>query len=196
MTNSTSLSLPESFHFWMKQPQNVTALTRLERQKTPPPSLTWEELQDFYHAKFSYQLIIYEYYLFLQKVWEHTWGEALRQKNEFIPFKAGEYADKKIGLSPAEVWVGRLVRVFHKENESWWFGVSIDAEHEALRLYWYHGNDDEDLSTGIGLKGWEDEPDEEEYRITKKELCLLTTHAPLEGLRRIAALVFEAIQVT
>jgi hypothetical protein len=203
MTNDTPLSLPESF-CWYMQAENMTALERLKEQKTPPPGLDWNEVEQFYRSQYAYTVIQFDYYLFLREAWERVWGEALgealQQKEAFTPFSAGEYAVYNVSPAPEDVWEDRLVRAYHgKEGETWWFGIAVDEEYEALCLYWHRGRGEENLSGNMALDPeiWEAASDADGYRMTKKALCRLTTGLPplplsLEKLRRAAGLVLKA----
>ena len=201
-----SVLLPESYRFYM-QLQNRNALDRLVEQKTPPPSLNWNELKNFYHAQFSFQVTQYAYYLFLREAWEKTWGDALSQAEGLTPFSnQGDYDSynsdygEKVLLAPADVWDDSLYQLYRRRNrEIWWFGIATVFGPDALRLYWYcHDNAGEDVSRKISLvsRYWEAESGEDNCRETPIPLCLLNTDmhtVPLDELYQAAVHVINTL---
>ena len=198
MAHDTRLLLPESYRFYM-HPQNHTALDRIATQKAPPPFLSWEELKDFYHAQFSMKRIQYEYCEFLRTAWNLTWGDALQSAKNFTSLPAGDYANNEAPLSPEDVWDDRLVRLYKRGEETWWFGISASTKEKTLYLSWYRGDQQQyDLSAAVQLADeyWEVEHENEEslYRRTKGTLCLLTVtddSITLEKLRQAAMNVID-----
>ena len=170
----STIALPESLRFYL-MPQNRTAVARLTAQTEPPPALSWEQLEDFYATRFSYQVIKYEHYVFLRDAWKATWGKAIEQRKEFSLLSVGEHSELKAALSPEVVWDYEFVRIYKDNNKtSWWLGIDFDGEYDALHLYWYSTNGKgHNLSTDVDLpiEVWDDSPDTREWRVTVNEAC-------------------------
>ena len=167
-----SIPLPESLLFYLV-PQNRMAVERLAAQKVPPPALSWDMLEDFYATRFSHHVIKYEYYLFLRDAWKATWGKAIEQRKVFSLLSVGEHSDQKAALSPEEVWGNEFVRAYKYNDETCWFGITLNDERNALHLCWYSekGEEKPSLNFDLPLDFWEAEPDKREWRVTVSKAC-------------------------
>lgn len=103
-----TLGIPESFRFWLDG-KNLEAMEHVAKQKRLPASLAWNEVTDFYKARFAAALAKHEFYLYLHRGWEATWGVALPGlAAAFEPVTSEAYdldeTRPEEWLSPEAVW--------------------------------------------------------------------------------------------
>jgi len=102
----TYLTIPKSLFYYLDN-DNQNSLNILNEQETPPPSFSLEEVIDFYKAKASLEACKYEFYDFMTKFYQATWGQALKESEGIIKPSRYQYHTKS-GLSPSiiTVWEG------------------------------------------------------------------------------------------
>ncbi len=167
----TIISFPESYQYYLN-PQHHNAFSQITGKQNLPPSFSWADIRAYHHARFSLELIKYEYYQFVCELWEKTWGHSINQDNSFISSPAGAYAESEAPLFPEEVWLDRLVRLYSRRNTTYWFGITTHTAQRCIILSWYaETQDGEPLSSNKRLPSdiWEKNADDDYWRVTRKD---------------------------
>ncbi len=164
---SNTIEIPKSYLNYVKHHQ---AFAQIDGKNALPPSFSWDDIQAYYEARFSLEIIKYEYYIFMHTLWEETWGCDL--KNKFEPCTVEDYTRLKANYSPEAVWKDVFVRLYKRREVYHWFAISANTGKKCINLYWYTHPDSGVNSSELDLgKNWQFKPNHHDWRVTEDRIC-------------------------